>query len=72
MAFINTAPQTHANVLSRWIAARVADYQEAARRREVYRRTLAELETMSDRELNDLGISHAGIRELARQAADMA
>lgn len=72
MAYINTAPLTHTSPLSRWFAARVAEYQEAARRRTAYRQTLAELEAMTDRDLNDLGISRASIHELARQAAAMA
>ncbi|MFD0980822.1 DUF1127 domain-containing protein [Tropicimonas aquimaris] len=72
MAYANTATQVRPNGLSHWINARIADYREAARRREVYRRTLGELESMSDRELNDLGISSASLRDLARQAAKMA
>ncbi|SNS71101.1 DUF1127 domain-containing protein [Tropicimonas sediminicola] len=72
MAYVNTAAQVRPNGLSRWINARIAEYREAARRREVYRRTLGELQSMSERELNDLGISSASLRDLARQAAEMA
>ncbi len=35
----------------------------------VYRRTLDELRSLSDRDLNDLGLSRFNIREVAREAA---
>lgn len=34
-----------------------------------YRHTLAELEALSNRELSDLGLSRASIRDVAREAA---
>lgn len=34
----------------------------------LYRKTLAELESLSDRELADLGISRLSIREIARES----
>lgn len=46
-----------ANMAQRWAA-----YQ-------TYRRTLAELETLNDRELNDIGLSRWDIRRVAREAA---
>jgi uncharacterized protein YjiS (DUF1127 family) len=36
-----------------------------------YRRTVEELELLSDRELNDVGISRYDIRGIARQSAEM-
>ncbi len=33
-----------------------------------YRNAFAELSTLSNRELADIGIAHANIREIARQA----
>ena len=36
-----------------------------------YRRTVEELELLSDRELNDVGISRYDIRAIARQSAEM-
>jgi uncharacterized protein YjiS (DUF1127 family) len=44
------------------LAQRWAAYQ-------TYRDTLAELETLSDRELNDIGISRWDIRRIARESA---
>lgn len=35
-----------------------------------YRRTIEELQMLSDRELGDLGIHRSQIREIAREAAD--
>lgn len=43
------------------LSAVVADYR-------LYRRTLAELEALSDRELQDLGMSRLCIRDVAREA----
>lgn len=37
--------------------------------RRVYARTVAELNSLTDRELTDLGISRLGITEIAREAA---
>ena len=34
----------------------------------LYRRTMEELESLSDRELNDLGLSRIALRDVARQA----
>jgi uncharacterized protein YjiS (DUF1127 family) len=39
------------------------------RRWQRYRRTLHELQMMTDRDLSDLGISRYDIRRIARQAA---
>lgn len=39
----------------------IADYR-------LYRRTLAELEGLSNRELRDLGISRFSVRQIAREA----
>lgn len=43
-----------------------------AARQTAFRQTLNELETLTDRELADLGISRADIRRVAREAADLA
>lgn len=42
---------------------------QAAAKRKIYRTTLAELESLTSRELDDLGIARASIREIAYQAA---
>lgn len=55
------------------IGARVADLLNGLRARRaqysVYRTTLRELQNLSERELNDLGINRANIRSIAYQAA---
>lgn len=48
----------------------VAALREAWRRRQVYRRTYAELSALSTRELSDLGISRSMISRLAQEAAE--
>ncbi|WP_109467590.1 DUF1127 domain-containing protein [Albibacillus kandeliae] len=47
----------------------VGDIKDALARRAVYRKTLAELSSLSNRDLGDLGISRSGIRRLALEAA---
>lgn len=37
----------------------------------IYRSTLEELQMLSDRELDDIGISRFDVRRVAREAADM-
>ena len=44
--------------------------QDAWQRRRIYRRTYAELNALSTRELSDLGISRSMISRLAQEAAD--
>lgn len=52
-----------------WIASvRRAIADDLARRR-IYRRTLAELEELSERDLQDIGISRMQIGDVAREAA---
>ena len=43
------------------LSGAIADYR-------LYRRTLAELEGLSNRELRDLGISRFSVRQIARDA----
>lgn len=38
-------------------------------RRSVYRRTLKELDGLTDAQLDDIGVTHAAIRRLAREEA---
>ena len=42
---------------------------EAARKQTVYYKTLRELETLTNRELTDMGIAPASIRQIAYEAA---
>jgi uncharacterized protein YjiS (DUF1127 family) len=50
----------------RRLVAKVATWREARR---LYNETYAELEVLSDRELNDIGISRFEIPAVAREAA---
>ena len=47
----------------------VARMNDARRRYSVYRQTVAELSSLSDRDLSDLGISRAAIETVANEAA---
>ena len=64
---------TALNTASVSFGARVSNYFNGLRARRakyvVYRETLGELEALSDRELNDLGITRGEIRGIAYQAA---
>jgi uncharacterized protein YjiS (DUF1127 family) len=55
--------------LAQWIAAVRAALAERMAAYSVYRRTLRELEALSDRELADIGISRDMIGDIARDAA---
>ena len=68
MAYVNTTP-----VARKGFADRLAFVKDtvlaAINQRRVYTRTVAELNSLTDRELADLGISRLGITEIAREAA---
>ncbi|PIE07934.1 MAG: hypothetical protein CSA74_04515 [Rhodobacterales bacterium] len=54
------------------VAHNIAEnFRKARAQRRVYRQTVNELSVLSDRELNDLGISACQIRSIAREAAQM-
>lgn len=55
--------------LGQRIAALRADMAQNAAKRKVYRATLSELETLTDRDLNDLGIARSAIKAIAHEAA---
>jgi uncharacterized protein YjiS (DUF1127 family) len=63
-----TEPRLFASLVARfsawlgWLQARLDEYQR-------YRQTLRELESLTDRELEDIGIHRSQIREIAREAA---
>lgn len=67
MAYVNTR-SVEAGLVARGnsILRAVQDYLG---RHAVYRKTLRELEQLTDRELADLGMSRLSIREVAREAA---
>ncbi|MDX8348339.1 DUF1127 domain-containing protein [Cognatiyoonia sp. IB215446] len=55
--------------LAQRFAALRADLAERAAKRKVYRTTLNELRGLSDRDLNDLGMSRAMVKGIALEAA---
>jgi uncharacterized protein YjiS (DUF1127 family) len=55
--------------LGQRFAAFRADMAENAAKRKAYRTTLAELESLSNRDLSDLGISRSAIKSVAFEAA---
>ncbi|WP_368184194.1 DUF1127 domain-containing protein [Aestuariibius sp. HNIBRBA575] len=61
-AAISTPIRDRAALTLNALKARYAAYQ-------VYRSTVNELESLSTRELNDLGISRSGIKAIAMEAA---
>ena len=68
MAYVNTTTAARKGFADR--LAFVKDVVLAAiNQRRVYTRTVAELNSLTDRELSDLGISRLGITEIAREAA---
>lgn len=68
MAFVTTTPIARKGFADR--LAFVKDVVLASiNQRRVYTRTVAELNSLTDRELADLGISRLGITDIAREAA---
>jgi uncharacterized protein YjiS (DUF1127 family) len=68
MAYVNTTTAARKGFADR--LAFVKDVVLTAfNQRRVYARTVAELNSLTDRELADLGISRLGITEIAREAA---
>ena len=55
--------------LKRRIVTIIAEFRETRQRRRVYQQTLRELKTLSNRELNDLGIARSTITRVAYEAA---
>ena len=51
------------------VAGLVGELNQRVQRYKTYRRTLEELEQLSDRELTDLGLSRSMIRAIAYRAA---
>ena len=73
MAQLNAAlsgnPTLSAPTLVKRVQAVVATLKQAVRRRAVYKQTLRELNALTERELNDLGMHPAMISQVAREAA---
>ena len=68
MAYVNTTRYAGKGLMDRLTVAKDV-VLTAINQRRVYARTVAELNSMTDRELTDLGISRLGIVEIAREAA---
>ncbi|WP_135451044.1 MULTISPECIES: DUF1127 domain-containing protein [Tabrizicola] len=68
MAYVNTTRVARRGLMDRLVALK--DSMAAAiNSRQVYLRTVAELNALTDRELADLGIARISIPEIAREAA---
>lgn len=68
MAYATDTRTTGASLADRF-GALVTRYTEAAEKRRVYRTTLRELDALTNRELNDLGIHRTGLKAIAHEAA---
>ena len=68
-ATLSGTPRLGAQTLVARVQAAVVALKQAAGRRAVYRRTVRELNTLSSREMTDLGIHPSMINDVAREAA---
>ncbi|MEP5729274.1 MAG: DUF1127 domain-containing protein [Sulfitobacter sp.] len=68
MAYLNTTASSQSFVLAR-ITAAIATLDAALKRRKLYRETYAELEALTDRELEDLGLSRYDLHTVAATAS---
>ncbi|HLQ17783.1 MAG TPA: DUF1127 domain-containing protein [Tabrizicola sp.] len=68
MAYVNTTRIARKGFADRLMVAKDT-VLTAINQRRVYSRTVAELNSLTDRELADLGISRLGITDIAREAA---
>ena len=66
MAYVNSSSAVLRPSL---IGDLIQAFKAAFTRRQIYVRTLTELRDLSDRDLNDLGLSRSGITSVAREAA---
>ena len=68
MAYFNDVLSSNGTI-AQWISNKLEALREERRLRAVYRQTYRELSELSQRELADLGIDRANIREIALEAA---
>ena len=66
MAYVNSSSAVARPSL---ISDLIQAFKAAFLRRRIYVRTLSELRSLSDRDLNDLGLSRSGLSTVAREAA---
>jgi uncharacterized protein YjiS (DUF1127 family) len=64
----NIIQTTHSGIVDR-ISGFFSNLNENRRRYSIYRQTLRELDRLSDRDLNDLGLHRATINSVALEAA---
>ena len=70
MAPISTTPtRADVGIFRDWLADRIQGIRTAFAQRRTYRRTLDELHSLGDRELDDLGIYRGDLRRIAHEAA---
>ena len=67
MAYVNSRSASVS--ISDRFGAIVKLVKEAIERRQIYSTTVAELSSLSDRDLTDMGISRLAITDVAREAA---
>ena len=65
MAYVNQAAPT---ATTGGLSSMVRDWRAAAAKRRMYRRTLRELESLTARELADLGLARGSLRAAAYEA----
>ena len=68
MAYVNSRSLSLS--FSDRVSSMVKMISEALARRQLYSRTLAELSSLTDRDLTDLGLSRSSIADVARVAAE--
>ncbi len=68
MAVLSTNATTEF-ALSRWVRNTVEAVRTTLRRNAEFNRVFAELNDLSSRELQDIGIARADIRDIARESA---
>jgi uncharacterized protein YjiS (DUF1127 family) len=68
MAYANATHTADFGLAGRFTAIKNSLVERVARNR-VFRETQAELQSLSNRELNDLGLSRSGIKAIALEAA---
>lgn len=68
MAYVNAVSAGSEGLFGR-LALMWSNYQANAGKRAVFRKTVSELNMLSDRELRDLGMHRSMIRRVAYQAA---
>jgi len=67
MAFITSHQSAPAPFFDR-VSAAISSFRQARRDQRMFRKTLVELRGLSDRELNDLGLSRSNLIEVARDS----